>query len=83
VVQLRGKPKEGVSIRIEIVRPGGTSLLRIDGSGQIGDGGGACETGNHGPFYQVLKDYQLQEGTPEYANAVAALLEFCRQLRSR
>lgn len=42
VVQLRGKQKEGVSIRIEVVRPGGTSLLRIDGSGQIGDGGGAA-----------------------------------------
>jgi len=43
-----------------------------------------CETGNHKPFYAALKDYKhLRPGTTDYANAVAALLEFCRQLRSR
>ncbi len=42
-----------------------------------------CESGNHKAFYVALKDYKLEPGTPEYASAVDALLEFCRRLRSR
>ena len=41
-----------------------------------------CATGDHKPFYDALRGHGIEEGTDEYANAVAALLEFCRQLRS-
>jgi len=41
VLQLLGKPKEAVAVRIEIVRPTGASLHRIDGSGEISEDGGA------------------------------------------
>lgn len=42
-----------------------------------------CDTGDHKPFYDVLREYGVERGTEEYANAVAALLEFCRKRQSR
>ena len=41
VVQLRGKPNEPLLIRIEIIRPTGASLRRVDASGQMSESGGA------------------------------------------
>lgn len=42
VVQIRGKAKEPIAVRIEIVRPTGATLQRIDASGEISDEGGAA-----------------------------------------
>ncbi len=41
-----------------------------------------CKSGKHGPFYEALKAYGVEPGSVEWTNAVAALLEKCRQLRS-
>lgn len=41
VVQLRGKPQEAIAVRIEIVRPTGGVLKRVEASGQMSDSGGA------------------------------------------
>jgi len=41
VVQMRGIPKESWRLRIEIVRPGGSVLQKVEGQGAIGEQGGA------------------------------------------
>ena len=42
VVQLRGSPKENLAVRIEILRPTGAVLQRVDARGEISDEGGAA-----------------------------------------
>jgi hypothetical protein len=41
VLQVLGKPKEAIAIRVELVRPTGATLKKIDGSGEVSEDGGA------------------------------------------
>jgi hypothetical protein len=42
-----------------------------------------CRTGDHAPFYRLLKDYGIEAGTERYVSAVGALKDFDRLLRSQ
>ena len=41
VVQLRGEPKEAIHFKVEIVRPGGSTLWKAEGEGEASEAGGA------------------------------------------
>jgi len=54
-IQLRGDPNEPASVRIEIIRPTGASLARVEGSGVMSVQGGAGLQLNLSPLQ--LPDY--------------------------
>jgi hypothetical protein len=58
VIQLKGSTGEKIGLRVHIVRPGGTVLLKLEGDLVIGPGGGAganmrlinLQLPDHGPY---------------------------------
>jgi len=55
VIQVHGKPREKLKVRIEIARPNGTSLARIEANGELSESGGAGLQLELGPMN--LPDY--------------------------